>query len=149
MKFKCNNMTYEIVEVEEDDLKEEYIKEHPNEKKEDIFLYGRTSFTQHIIKLCKDLNEEEKIRTLKHELTHCWMWNTANCNQENYNEEHICEIVACSNDFINEIVNQYLGIEPLYLCDKGKNTECCKNNCGICTMTDNIKYAQRRLDKEH
>lgn len=107
MKFKCNNMEYEIIEVSEDELKDEYIKDHPKEKREEIFLYGRTSYTQHTIKLCKDLHPEEKIRTLKHELCHCWMWCTANSNHQEYDEEHICEIVACINDFINEVVNEY------------------------------------------
>ena len=106
-KFKCNEMNYEIIESSLEELREDYIREHPNSKKEEVFLYGRTDYTKHIIKINKDLNEEEKIRTLKHELCHCWMWNTANSNQEEYNEEHICEIVACSNDFINEVISKY------------------------------------------
>lgn len=107
MKFNCNGANYEITEVSLDELKEEYIKDHPNRKEEEIFLYGRTSYINHTIKINKDLNEEEKIRTLKHELCHCWMWNTANSSQEEYDEEHICEMVACSNDFINEVVKEY------------------------------------------
>lgn len=107
MDFKCNNMDYTIIEVPEDELKEEYLKEHPNEKKEEIYLYGRTNYVKHTIKLCNELNGQEKIRTLKHELCHCWMWNTANSGHAEYDEEHICEIVASSNDFINEVINEY------------------------------------------
>lgn len=107
MKFECNNMTYEIIEVEEDELKEIYLKSHIDCKKEEIYVYGDTDYTEHLIRISKNLNEQEKIRTLKHELCHCWMYNTANSNHSEYDEEHICEIVACSNDFINEVVESY------------------------------------------
>lgn len=107
MKFKCINMIYEIIEVSEEELKEKYIKEHPKEDKDDIYIFGNTSYTEHIIRISEELNEEEKIKTLKHELCHCWMWNTSNANHLEYNEEHICEIVACSNEFINEVVEKY------------------------------------------
>ncbi|MDO4282360.1 MAG: hypothetical protein Q4D02_01875 [Clostridia bacterium] len=107
MKFKINDMTYKIIEVNEEELKNNYLKEHPNAKKEEIYIFGNTNYTEHIIRLCKELNPEEKIRTLKHELCHCWMWNTANSNQIEYNEEYICEVVAHSNDFINKVVEKY------------------------------------------
>ena len=152
MKFKCFNMIYEILEVSEKKLKEEYVKDHPRENKDDIYVFGHTNYTKHIIKISKDLNEEEKIKTLKHELCHCWMWNTANSGQTEYNEEHICEIVACSNDFINEVIEQYLKIKKLYICDPKRNEKCNKKNCyingGQCTCTTNIKYA-KRYNNEH
>lgn len=50
------------------------------------------------------------IRTLKHELTHVWLWEYGhNQHEENkkYSREDICEIVASSNNFINEIVDKY------------------------------------------
>lgn len=150
MKFKCLNMTYEIIEVPEEELKEIYIKEHPDEKKNNIYyIFGNTNYIEHIIRISKELNEEEKIRTLKHELCHCWMWNTANSNQSEYDEEHICEIVASSNDFINEVVNEYIKIKQLnlYECDSEKNIGCKKKSCyesgGPCYLTTNKEYSKQ------
>lgn len=113
MNFEINKNTYEIKEINEDELKEIYIKEHFNEKKNEIYIFGRTDFVKHLILISNELNNQEKIKTLKHELCHCWMWNTANANHQEYDEEHICEIVANSNDFINEIVSQYKKIMQL------------------------------------
>lgn len=149
MKFKCFNMTYEIIEVSEEELKEKYIEEHPKDNKDDIYVFGNTSYTEHIIRISKELNEEEKIKTLKHELCHCWMWNTANSGHMEYNEEHICEIVASSNNFINEVVNEYIKMKELnlYECDSEKNIGCKKKNCyeigGPCYLTYNKEYSKR------
>ena len=107
MRFTINNTNWDILEVEAQELKADYIKENPKDDVERIYIYGRTNYLKHTIKINKELCEEERVRTLKHELCHCWMWNTANANQENYNEEHICEIIACSNEFIYEICERY------------------------------------------
>lgn len=107
MKFKINYATYKIIEVSQNDLINEWKENHKDDSDSEIYVYGHTDYRNHTIKICKELCAEEKIRTLKHELCHCWMWNTANSNQEEYNEEHICEIVAASNDFINEVIDEY------------------------------------------
>lgn len=94
------------------------------------------------------------VKTLKHELTHVWLYEYGhNQEEKEFNNEDVCEIVASSNDFINEIVNQYLSINPLYLCDTEKNTECNKRNChingGECIQTDNKEYAKRKIKNEY
>lgn len=46
---------------------------------------------------------------------------------------------------IQKIVNKYFGIEPLYLWDKDKNTECNKKYCGKeCNYTNNIEFAKTK-----
>ena len=107
MKFKINDCTYTISNVPGKELIEEYLDNHPGEDPRSVFVFGHTSYKEHTIKINEELHEEEKIKTLKHELCHCWMWNNANHGHEEYNEEHICEIVANSNSFINEIVEKY------------------------------------------
>lgn len=107
MRFSINNANWKIVEVDHNTLKEEYLQDNPNENIENIYIYGRTVYTKQVILINKEVCEESRIKTLKHELCHCWMYNTANANQENYNEEHICEIVASSNDFVHEITEKY------------------------------------------
>lgn len=87
------------------------------------------------------------IRTLKHELTHVWLYEYGHNQNDDktFTYEDVCEVVASSNDFINEIVDQYLGIEPLYLCDKDKNIECNKKYCcKECNYTNNIEHAMKK-----
>lgn len=135
MKFKCNNSEWEIKEVDEAIMN--------NEEKNDYTL-GLTFYKKHEIWLLN--TNANMLRTLKHELMHVWLWEYGHSqnDSENFTYENVCEIVACSNDFINEVVQKYLGIEPLYLCDKEKNTECKKRSCDVCMMTNNIKYAKRK-----
>ncbi len=135
MKFKINNTEWTIKVVDEATIN--------NEMKQDDIL-GLTIYkTQEVLLL---ENQANIIKTLKHELMHVWLYEYGhNQNDEKtFSYEDVCEVVASSNEFINEIVNQYLGIEPLYLCDKEKNTECNKKNCGECVMTNNIKYAKHK-----
>lgn len=134
MKFKINNTEWTIEEVEKDKMTCESSE----------WTQGLTLYLEQKVLLLK--GQPNLARTLKHELTHVWMYEygyNQHLEDKKYNYEDVCEIVASSNDFINEVVNQYLGIEPLYLCDKEKNTECNKKSCGECMMTNNIKYAKR------
>lgn len=50
---------------------------------------------------------DQQLKTLKHELTHCYIWCYGMYNVVDYNEEFICDLVSASNDFINEIVEKY------------------------------------------
>lgn len=143
MKFKINNDEWTIEEKPSKEIIELYsIQKYPDE--DVFFVFGLTNKAEHIIYINKDMCEGQKIKTLKHELTHCYIWNYGLYNVPNFNEEMVCDLVASSNDFINEIVNEYLGIKPLYLCDKEKNIECDKKSCGECMITNNIKYAKRK-----
>lgn len=93
MKFKCNNTEYEIKEVAciEDEIE----------------TVGLTRYQEKIIYL-KKLDKDFMIRTLKHELTHVWLYEYGhNQDEKEFNNEDVCEIVACSNGFINEVVEQY------------------------------------------
>lgn len=134
MKFNINNTEWTIKEVNEATI---------NNEVEGDGTLGLTIYkTQEILLLESQAN---LIKTLKHELIHVWLYEYGhNQDEKQFNYEDVCEIVASSNDFINEVVNQYLGIEPLYLCDTEKNIECKKSNCGECMMTDNMKYAKRK-----
>lgn len=135
MNFEINNTVWTIKLVDEATIN--------NEMKNDGTL-GVTIYSTQTIMLLQ--SQANIIKTLKHELTHVWLYEYGHNQNDDkiFSYEDVCEIVASSNDFINEIVNQYLGIKPLYLCDIEKNIECKKNNCGECMMTDNIKYAKRK-----
>lgn len=100
MKFKINNNEWTIEEVEKDKMTCE-----SNE-----WTLGLTIYLEQKILLLKGQPSIE--RTLKHELTHVWLYEYGH-NQHNenkkYDYEDVCEIVASSNSFINEVVEKYTG----------------------------------------
>lgn len=98
MKFEINNTEWTIKVVDEAIIN--------NEMKNDYTL-GVTIYKTQEILLLKD--QANIIKTLKHELTHVWLYEYGHSQGDNanYNYEDICEIVASSNDFINEVVNEY------------------------------------------
>ena len=98
MKFEINNTTWTIEKVDEATIN--------NEMKSDGTL-GVTIFKNQKIMLLKD--QANIIKTLKHELTHVWLYEYGhNQNDEKtFSYEDVCEIVASSNDFINEIIQKY------------------------------------------
>lgn len=122
MKFEINGTEWIIRDVDEATIN--------NEMKQDGTL-GCTIYKKQEILLLKD--QANVVKTLKHELTHVWMYEYGHTGDDDttYNHEDVCEIVASINDFINEIVNRYLGIEPFYHCDKDLNTECDKKKLWI------------------
>ena len=104
MKFKINNTEWEIKVVDEATIN--------NEMKSDGNL-GCTIYRTQEILLLKD--QANIIKTLKHELTHVWLYEYGHAQDENttYGYEDICEIVASSNEFINEVVEQYANKETV------------------------------------
>ena len=98
MKFKINNTEWTIKEVTEAEIN--------NEMKND-YTMGVTIYKTQEILLLKD--QANIIKTLKHELMHVWMYEYGHAQNDDkkYDYEDICEIVASSNDFINEIVLLY------------------------------------------
>lgn len=98
MKFKCNNSEWKIRVVDEATIN--------NEMKQDGTLGVTIYKTQEILLLESQANI---IKTLKHELMHVWLYEYGHAQDDNttYGYEDICEIVASSNEFINEVVNEY------------------------------------------
>ena len=97
MRFNINNTEWIIKEVSEDRMN--------NETKSEGTL-GLTIYKSQDILLLE--NQTNIIKTLKHELTHVWLYEYGhNQSEKEFNCEDVCEIVASINDFINEVVNEY------------------------------------------
>lgn len=98
MKFKINNTEWTIEDVDEAAMN--------NEMKNDGTL-GVTIYKTQKIMLLKD--QANIIKTLKHELTHVWLYEYGHNQNDDktFSYEDVCEVLASSNDFINEIVEQY------------------------------------------
>ena len=99
MEFRINGTKWTIEEVDEATIN--------NEMKSDGTL-GVTIYKNQKIMLLKD--QANIIKTLKHELTHVWLYEYGHNQNDDktFSYEDVCEIVASSNDFINEIVKEYL-----------------------------------------
>lgn len=98
MKFKINNTEWTIEDVDEATMN--------NEMKNDGTL-GVTIYKTQKIMLLKD--QANIIKTLKHELTHVWLYEYGHNQNDDktFSYEDVCEVVASINEFINEIVEQY------------------------------------------
>lgn len=99
MEFEINGAKWIIEEVDDAVMN--------NEMKNDYTL-GATIYKEQKILLVK--SNANILRTLIHELTHVWLWEYGhNQHREDkiFTHEDICEIVASSNNFINEIVEKY------------------------------------------
>ncbi len=95
-KFEINNHIYTIYNVNKIIGKESYV--------------GRSHYEDRTIYIEKG-NEEQMLLTLKHELMHVWLYENGHKNQDNqeiFDYEELCELVALSNNSINRIVNKYL-----------------------------------------
>ncbi len=96
--FEINNTIWSIEDVNEDRIN--------NEVKNDTTL-GVTLYKEQKILLLT--NQVNIIKTLKHELTHVWLYEYGhNQVEKEFNCEDVCEIVASCNDFINKVVNKYI-----------------------------------------
>ena len=103
MQFEINNKTWTIIEIEKEWLVNKYNEEH---EEKTTFVFGLCEYPTQTIFINKDMHEDQKRSTLKHELMHCWLW----CNgivQFELSEEDVCNLVSASNHFINEAVKIY------------------------------------------
>lgn len=105
MNFEINNMEWEIIEKNGRELIDLYSTQYPEE--EAFYVFGLTSRSKHVIYINEDMCEEQKTKTLKHELTHCYIWCYGLYNVPNFSEEMVCDLVSSSNDFVNRVVRDF------------------------------------------
>ena len=98
--FTINNHKWQLEIKDGEELLNEYHKRHPDA----YACFGLTIYGEHKIWIAKELCYDEKIRTLRHELTHCYIWENGFYNADINNEELICDFVASIYDFIKEII---------------------------------------------
>lgn len=107
MKFKINNMEWEIKETSQEEIKEE-MKRHFDKPEEEGKYFGITYLDTQTIFLDKDLHPNRKRNTLLHELAHCYIGSyITHLGNKQYIEEDIADILANSHDIIREIVDCY------------------------------------------
>lgn len=107
MKFNINNRTWTIKEISQEDIRKEFKRHLDGEPAERGKYFGITYADEQVILLDKDLCIETKKNTLKHELAHCYMNVYCYHMQDKFTEEDMADLVANSNDFINNVINKY------------------------------------------
>lgn len=101
MKFKMNDREWEIKEVSQEEMFAWYKEEGTG------YYYGQTHFSTQEIWLSNELSNEQKRKTLYHELMHCYIRMFITMQDLEYNEESLCDISANSHDIIHKIVKEY------------------------------------------
>lgn len=98
MKFEINNTTWQIEVVTADKMRLE---------SENSYTMGLTIYAPQKILLLEE--QANIIKVLKHELTHVWLYEYGHAQNDKttYDFEDVCEIVASSNDFINDVVEKF------------------------------------------
>lgn len=117
MKFKINNVEWEILETSQLEIKKMQNKRFANNEEniEDTAhrYYGVTYNDDCKIYLDKDIKQDRKRKTLLHELTHCYISSYITHQDKNYDEETVSDIVSNSFDIILEIVSKYFYTEEV------------------------------------
>lgn len=105
MDFVINKHIWFICELDRESL-DGLVKKVVGD--EVVCSFGLTKYDEQIIYINQEMCYDQKIRTLKHELTHCYIWEMGMYNTQSFNDEMVCDLVASSNDFINEVVERYI-----------------------------------------
>ena len=112
MNFVMNDLNWKIIEITQEEMKKLQNTKKANEEENVKSLtpryFGLTYFDDLIIYLDRDLTFDMKIRTLKHELAHCYIGCYITHQERNYDEEMVCDIVSNSHGIISKIVDDYI-----------------------------------------
>ena len=96
-KVKINNLEYTIEEVDEIG------------KSDDGGTYsGQIDYIDQKILILKRLSKEQKKNTLRHELTHAFLWAYGFAQMESLHYETICDFVGIYSEQIVKIANEYI-----------------------------------------
>lgn len=103
MEFEMNDRIFTIKKVDQD------ILFNHNKKINDgtANYFGLFLPYEQMILLDDNISYEQAIKTLIHELTHCYIWSYG-ISCDSYDDEDICNINANSHIIINRIVSDYI-----------------------------------------
>lgn len=112
MKFKMNDIEFEIIELPQIVYKEFRKKEdEANGCEISNTLVGEYLGSTHH-KTCKiyldeSMSKDRKRRTLLHELAHCYIYEYITHEETQFSEENVADICANSHDIIHKIAEDY------------------------------------------
>lgn len=74
---------------------------------EETRLHGITDYITSTVYIDKDLDGYLLAKTLRHELTHIYLWETGQQGRV-YNEEELCDILSAATPSINKTANEIM-----------------------------------------
>ncbi len=104
MEFSLNGTKWNIKKTSKKWLIDKYNSEHEDKC---YYAFGLCEYPTHTIHLNEELEDTQMIQTLKHELTHCWLW-TMGATYESYTEEEVCNKVSAMCDFIYNTTQKFI-----------------------------------------
>lgn len=104
MEFVINNNKWNIYEKSKKEITDKYNEDLDEDAK---CIFGLTMYPEHEIWINSEMVEDHKLKTLKHELTHCFIESYGLGQVPNFTEEMVCDVVSSINDWINEMVKKY------------------------------------------
>lgn len=75
---------------------------------EEARIYGMTNYLTSTVYIDKDLDGFLLAKTLRHELTHIYLWETGQEGRTIYTEEEICDILSVAAPIICEATNEII-----------------------------------------
>ena len=103
MKFVMNDRIFTIKFVSQNEMFEESHKINDYNG----YYFGKTIYNKQEIWLDNKLSKEQTIKTLIHELMHCYI-RMYSVSLENYDEENVCDLVSNSYGHIDNIVTSFI-----------------------------------------
>jgi len=103
-QFYINTLLWQVREEPNDVIKVDS-QEYGQDDTE--FYYGICLYPIQTIEINEDLCKDQKIRTLKHEIVHAWLYSWG-MRKEDYTEEELCEIFANNGTNIESLVQAIL-----------------------------------------
>lgn len=101
MNFMINGDKWHISETTT-----EHLLELLDPEDKSTYVFGLTSRSQHQIYLNNMMCEDQKKKTLLHELMHCYLWEYG-INAESFHEENVCDIFASAYSVAKPIYEKY------------------------------------------
>ena len=101
MKFKMNNLEWEIKKASAEEVKAGF-----NDNNPESYYFGSTTLSTQTILINEEASIDKQRETLYHELMHCYIACYI-CDGLQFDEEGLCNISAKSHDMIHSIVEEY------------------------------------------
>lgn len=92
--FKINGKTYTIYET--------------NRIKGKKSILGYTDYDERIVVIERKRKFKTMLDTLQHELAHVWLYENGIDQDRMFHVEELCEVIAFSHEFIDNIVDLYV-----------------------------------------
>ena len=107
MDFIINNALWKIILKDADEILKKY-NESEDENNKSSYCFGLALYPEKEVWINKNTTYEQQISTLKHELTHVYIWEYGFKSVSDFSEEMVCDIVAASNNIIDTVVEKWI-----------------------------------------